>query len=223
MSLDLEDSLLVEASSTEEARVQGAVRLGLDPSDLDVEVLGEEKRLFGLLGKKLKIKVAPKGPLEILRVRRCALDMLALMNLDIKASISEEGLVNLEGPDSGIVIGRYGETLRALEHLCNLMVNNQPGSPRVRFDCGGYREKREANLVRLARSAAASAVRRGRPVSLEPMSSWERRVIHMALKENDQVETKSVGEEPFRKVVVWPKRLDRRGSLGSGRSRRNRE
>ena len=210
-------SVVVESASLDEARIQGALKLGVDPTDLEAEVVGEEKRLFGLLGRKLKIKVYAKEPVELLKVRRCAGQLLSMMDLDLKSSISPEGLVDLDGPDSGIIIGRYGETLKALEHICNLMVNNKAGSPKVRFDCGGYREKREASIERLAKSAAASAVRRGRPVSLEPMSSWERRIVHLALKDNQEVETKSVGEDPFRKVVVWPKRSPGRQMSSDGR------
>ena len=76
--------------------------------------------------------------------------------------------------------------------------------PRIRLDSDGYRVRREQSLQRLAQSAARKAVRRGKPTYLEPMTSWERRIIHIALKDDASVETRSVGEAPARKVVVWP-------------------
>ena len=211
MTTEEQETLALEVASLEEAREQGARHWGLEPDDLDVSVVEEEKRLFGLLGRKLRVEVVPRGPVRQLKVRRFAGDLLSRMELDVQPRITDEGLVNLEGEDAGIVIGRYGETLKALEYLTNLMLHEEAGGHRVRFDCGGYRERREASLTRLAESAARDAVRKGRPISLEPMSSWERRIIHLALKENGDVETRSAGEEPLRKVVVWPKnRKERR-------------
>jgi spoIIIJ-associated protein len=81
---------------------------------------------------------------------------------------------------------------------------------RLRLDSDGYRARREASLQRLALSAARKALKRERPTYLEPMSSWERRIIHMTLKERTDIETRSIGDEPSRKVVVWPSRTEKR-------------
>ncbi len=98
-----------------------------------------------------------------------------------------------------------------MEFLLNLMARGVREGSRIYLDSDGYRERRELSLQRLALTAASRTVKRGRPTYLEPMTSWERRVIHMALKDDSSVETKSVGETPSRKVVVWPvKRSGRR-------------
>ena len=211
MTTEGQETLVLEVATREEAQEQGSKHWGLEPEDLSFSVLDEEKRLFGLLGRKLRVEVAPLAAPGLLKVRRHARELLSRMELEVQPEITPEGLLNLVGDDAGIVIGRYGETLKALEFLTNLMLHEEAGGHRVRFDCGGYRERREASLTRLAESAARDAVRKGRPISLDPMSSWERRIIHVALKDDGEVETRSVGDEPLRKVVVWPKhRKERR-------------
>lgn len=211
MTTEGQETLVLEVATLEEAQEQGSKHWGLEPEDLSFSVLDEEKRLFALLGRKLRVEVAPLAAPGLLKVRRHARELLSRMELEVQPEITPEGLLNLVGDDAGIVIGRYRETLKALEFLTNLMLHEEAGGHRVRFDCGGYRERREASLTRLAESAARDAVRKGRPISLDPMSSWERRIIHVALKDDGEVETRSVGDEPLRKVVVWPKhRKERR-------------
>mgnify|MGYP000951926219 FL=1 len=109
--------------------------------------------------------------------------------------------MNLSGDDAGIIIGKYGETLKAMEYLLNLMMRDETRETRIKLDSDGYRARREASLKRLALAAARKVEKRGKPAYLEPMSSWERRIIHLALKDTDSVMTRSVGEEPSRKVV----------------------
>ena len=131
-------------------------------------------------------------------------EVLDKMDLDLIPELTDDGMINLVGEDAGVVIGRYGETLKALEYLTNLVCHDDMSTRRVRFDCGGYRGRREQTLSRLAESIAREAVRKGSPVSLEPMSSWERRIVHIALRENRDVETRSIGEEPTRRILVCP-------------------
>jgi spoIIIJ-associated protein len=133
-------------------------------------------------------------------------EILEQMGLDLIPELSEDGIINLVGEDTGVIIGRYGETLRALEYLTNLACHEDMSTRRVRFDCGGYRKHREKTLSRLAESIAREVAHKGEAASLEPMSSWERRIVHIALKENREVETRSIGEEPARRVLVSPKR-----------------
>jgi spoIIIJ-associated protein len=199
------EELLFETGTSEEARERAAATWGIAPEDVEVQVTEEEKRFLGLFGKRLKVRAVPRFPLPVLRARDRSRDLLALMELDVEGALSEEG-IDLSGEDAGIVIGRYGETLKALEYLTNLTLRDEfPEAGRVRFDSGGYRARRETSLERLAEASARDAARRGRPIYLEPMSSWERRIVHLALKDDPDVETRSVGEEPFRKVVLWPK------------------
>lgn len=209
------DTAIFECASLEEARAKGAELWGIDEQDVECETLQEDKKLFGLLGSTYRIEAHPCAPLSYIKSCYFVNEVLDKMELDLVPELSEDGIVNLVGEDTGVVIGRYGETLRALEYLTNLACHEDMTKRRLRFDCGGYRKKREDTLTRLAESIAREAVRKGSPVGLEPMSSWERRIVHIALKENDEVETRSVGEEPSRRVLVCP--LVRKNR---GRSRR---
>jgi len=216
--------LILEAASPEEARERAAETWGLASADVVVEGVEEERRLFGLLGKKLRFRVVPDGSFPCLRAKELSRLLLERMELQVEGRITDEGMIDLVGEDAGIVIGRYGETLKSLEYLTNLMLHDEGiDAPRVRFDSDGYRARREASLIRLAEAAARDAARRGRPVYLEPMSSWERRIVHLALKEDAEVETRSIGDEPFRKVVVWPKRAQRDSARPRGGYRRGPE
>ncbi len=196
--------LILEVSSVEEARKSAAEKWGIDTEEVAVKVIEEEKSFFGLLGRKLRVEARPSAPLPLLRGRAMAGEMLEAMNLHVNLELRDDSTINLTGQDAGIVIGRYGETLKSMEFLINLMARGADEGGRIFLDSDGYRERRELSLQRLALAAASKTVKRGRPTYLEPMTSWERRVIHMALKDDSSVETRSVGETPSRKVVVWP-------------------
>ncbi len=133
--------------------------------------------------------------------------LTALMGVGVSVAVSrdEEGnvLVNMQGDTLGILIGRRGETLDALQYLSSLLVNK--GSEqyiRVTLDTENYRAKREEALTRLANRMANRAVKTGRKVVLEPMNPYERRILHSALQLNEAVTTHSEGEEPNRHVVI---------------------
>lgn len=206
-----QEKIVIEAGSLEEAKAQAAEEWGLNPEEVSISLVEEEKRLFGLLGKKVKVEARPLFPPLLLRAKRLAGELLVLMGLDVTAEI-EEDRVDLSGPDAGIVIGRYGESLKSMEYLLNLILRDVNEGERLHLDSEGYRQRRIDNLEKLALNAANDAMRRHRPVRLEPMTSWERRIVHLALKDRTDVETRSAGEDPYRKVVVWPR--------GEGRSRR---
>ena len=117
--------------------------------------------------------------------------------------------LSMTGENMGILIGRRGETLDALQYLVNLVVNKKlfPLGERAKIilDIEGYRSKREKTLINLAKKISMRVRRTGNKVVLEPMSPHERRIIHTALQGDDEVETYSEGVEPYRKVVVAPK------------------
>lgn len=198
------ESMIVEAPTAEAALAKAATLWNVRESDLVSEVLEDTKRLFGLLGKKVKARISTKAPLMHLQARNFADEVMRDAELELKATIGEDLTINLEGDDSAIIIGKHGETLKALEFLANLIYRIDQGLPKIRFDCGGYRMRREASLVRLARSVAREVAGKRTSISLEPMSSWERRIIHMALQSNRSITTTSEGEEPMRKIVVRP-------------------
>jgi spoIIIJ-associated protein len=123
----------------------------------------------------------------------------------INFSVKEEDTleVSIETDDAGAIIGRRGDTLDAIQHLANYVINREGKSHlRVNIDVGDYRKRREEALSTLAAKTAASVVKNRRSVTLDPMNAYERHVIHTALQENGQVSTYSVGSEPRRRVVV---------------------
>lgn len=139
---------------------------------------------------------------------------------EISVAFTDNGIVmRLSGEGLGVIIGRRGETLDALQYLSGLVANRQEGDyMRVTIDSGNYREKRERTLQQLARKLSASAVRYGRPSTLEPMNPYERRIIHSTVSGIEGVTSSSIGEEPNRRVVISPTnpRPQQRGGKGRG-------
>ncbi len=127
----------------------------------------------------------------------------------------------LSGPDLGVVIGRRGETLDALQYLAGLVANRMEGDYlRITIDSGNYREKRERTLEALARKLALQAVRTGKSQTLEPMNPYERRIIHAAVSQVRGATSSSIGEEPNRRVVIKSTLPPRSGSEGGSNTRR---
>ncbi len=201
-----DDILILDVASVEEAKKSAAATWDLDPADVAVKVIEEEKSFFGLLGRKLRVEVRPLAPLHLLRGRNIIDSLLGMMEMHITSEIAEDNRINLSGPDAGIIIGKYGETLKSMEYLLNLVARGVDEGRRIVLDSDGYRERRELSLQRLALAAARKCARKGRPAHLEPMTSWERRIVHLTLKDSPDVETRSVGESPSRKVVIYPLR-----------------
>lgn len=134
------------------------------------------------------------------------------LGLEAQVVVEEDDerlLGRLDGDDLGLFIGRHGQTIEAVQHLAQRIVGEMDGAERRRrvvVDAAGYRERREAVLQRQAEEAAEDAVRTGRPVALDAMTSSERRVVHEYLRDRDDVETHSEGNEPDRHLVVTPKK-----------------
>ncbi|MDR0764487.1 MAG: KH domain-containing protein [Synergistaceae bacterium] len=214
------ESMILDAKSPESAIDTACELWKVKKRDLEAVVLDEGKRLFGFLGRKMKIKVTTLFPLMYLQARDFADSLLSRSELDIEARLGDDRTISLDGNDSAIVIGRHGETLKAFEFLTNLIYRADQSTPKIRFDCAGYRARREESLIHLAESVAREVVHRRAPVSLEPMSSWERRVIHLALQNNKEINTSSEGEEPLRKIVICPSgHSERRGNFHKRRPR----
>ena len=131
------------------------------------------------------------------------------MEVEITSSIDEDGAlcVDMKGDHMGILIGKRGQTLDALQYLANRVANkHQAGYVRVKLDTENYRKRRKETLENLAKNIAYKVRRSRKPVSLEPMNPYERRIIHSALQNNKYVETYSEGNEPYRHVVVTLKK-----------------
>ena len=169
-------------------------------------------------------------PINTEEVREFLNKVFDAMNMKVQIEIEQkpedhEVIIDLEGDDMGILIGKRGQTLDSLQYLTSLVVNK--GSDdyiRVKVDTENYRERRKATLENLARNIAQKVKRTRKPVSLEPMNPYERRVIHSALQNDKFVSTHSEGEEPYRRVVVALKegvRLDNYNGRGRNRYNRN--
>jgi spoIIIJ-associated protein len=137
-------------------------------------------------------------------------EILERMGIEAEVSAFDDGervILDAHGAESGLVIGKKGATLDALQYLVNRIVFKTPGErPLVVVDAEGYRGRREDTLVDLAKRLAEKAERSGRPVPAEPMSAHDRRVVHMALADHPGVTTESEGEGPSRRVVIFPKK-----------------
>lgn len=145
-------------------------------------------------------------------VREFLTQIFQSMNMDVELTITmdekeKEMTVEMAGDGMGILIGKRGQTLDSLQYLVSLVVNkNSEGYIRVKLDTENYRARRKETLETLARNIAYKVKRTKRPVSLEPMNPYERRIIHSALQSDKYVITRSEGEEPFRHVVICLKR-----------------
>lgn len=136
---------------------------------------------------------------------------LKAMGIDavITTEFSEDGImnVNIEGEGMGIIIGKRGQTLDSLQYLTTLVINkNRQDHIRMKLDTENYRARRQETLEKLALNLAKKAKRTGHRVVLEPMNPYERRIIHSVLQPDRDVETHSDGEEPYRKVIITPRR-----------------
>ena len=150
-------------------------------------------------------QVDPDSPAGVAKAFLAELTGLMGVNVEIAVGNDEEGnvFVQMTGDTLGVLIGRRGETLDAIQYLTSLRVNRgKEGYTRVTIDTENYRAKREDTLIRLANRMANRAVKTGRKVSMEPMNPYERRIIHSALQANEAVDTHSEGEEPNRHVVI---------------------
>ncbi|MFV9510303.1 RNA-binding cell elongation regulator Jag/EloR [Tepidibacillus sp. LV47] len=146
----------------------------------------------------------------ILEAKEFLYDVFQAMNLSVEIEVSEEDeqvILNLLGNDLGILIGRRGQTLDALQYLTNIVANRHVKENRIRIvlDAENYRARRKATLEALAMKLADKVVRTGRDVVLEPMSPHERKIIHTKLQNHPKVRTISQGEEPNRKVTITRK------------------
>lgn len=125
--------------------------------------------------------------------------------LNLKAKEDKEGtiFIDIDGKDSATIIGKRGQTLDSIQYLTSLVVNKEEG-PYIRIvvDCEGYRKKREHTLVQLANRLALKVSKTKRPMKLEPMNPYERKVIHATLQNHPHVKTRSEGEEPYRRVII---------------------
>ncbi len=205
----------VSAKTVSEAITEACQKLGVTSDKLIYEVVDEGSSGFlGIGSKPAVIKAAVKE--EELSVEDSAKkflnDVFASMNMEVMVQVDyneteNEMNIDLSGEEMGVLIGKRGQTLDSLQYLVSLVVNkNVDDYIRVKVDTENYRERRKETLENLAKNISYKVKRTRRPVSLEPMNPYERRIIHSALQNDKYVTTHSEGEEPFRKVVVTLKK-----------------
>lgn len=202
----------VSARTVDDAITEALIKLGATSDQIEYEVI--EKGSNGILGfgsKDAVIKVAKKSTPEDV-VKDFLTEVFDKMNLEVEiiTKFDEiEGVIDIElkGPEMGVLIGKRGQTLDSLQYLTNLAVNRKSDNYlRVKIDTEDYRRRRKETLENLAKNMAYKVKRTKRPVSLEAMNPYERRIIHSALQNDKYVVTHSEGEEPYRHVVITLKK-----------------
>jgi spoIIIJ-associated protein len=195
--------------TVEEALVAAMEELDVTEDRITYEVLEEPTKGFlGIIGvKPARIKVTVRDLLPLEKAEAFLREIFRQMKLTLTVEHSEQEdghVFNLIGSDLGILIGKHGQTLDALQYLTNLAANKGLAEDKVRIiiDVENYRSRREETLRRLALRLADRVRHSGEKIILEPMNRHERKVIHTALQDNRRVVTYSDGEEPYRKVVI---------------------
>lgn len=230
---------LEKTGRTEEEAVAAALEeLGMDRDDVSVTVVERAKSGFlGIGASPAVVRVEYEAPDEPVaepqtpetepaqdypEIRSFLTGLLSRMgtkaDIEITARDSKGIVVNLSGPNMGAVIGRRGETLDAIQHLTNYVINRgNDKHMHISVDAESYRAKREESLVRLAEKMAAKVIKYKRSMALEPMNSYERHIIHTALQDYEGVTTSSTGTEPNRRVVVSYDRPQQTGNKPQSR------
>ncbi len=210
MNRKLANEIVKEASTIEEAKAAAAEALGVPEEQLSFEVLQEpQKKALGLFGgcdaivrATVKADLSPAGA----AVAYLKEILAAFGKSDVEFHVEETDggcTITIEGEHLGFIIGRRGDTLDALQYLTSLVANRQGESYyRVTLDVGNYREKRRKALVDLAKRIGNQVMKNHRRSTLEPMSPYERRIIHTTIQEVEGVTSWSVGNEPYRRVVI---------------------
>ncbi len=217
------------AKTVDEAKALAAKEFGAPEEKITFTILEEPKKgLFGMKGEaKLEAEYEPSKPEIAADYIVTVMESMGFATPTVEIRDIEGGsLLEIKGEGVEGIIGRRGETLDALQYLASLVANRSDRNYyRIATDCCGFREKRKAQLEELAGKMVAKAKRTGRTVALEPMNPYERRIIHAAVSQIENASSRSVGEEPYRKVLItstdpdrpYRKRDDRKGGRPNGR------
>lgn len=203
-------SIEIEAGTTQEAIEEACKHFRLSEEELDIEVLESRSTgIFGIVGhRKTKIRVTPKEDNSMVVAQETLRKIVSLISGDTKISAEKRDddiILTIEGNNPKILIGHRGRTLEALEFIVNKAVNKASAKKvRVIVDSENYRQRREEFLERLAFSMGEKAKKIKKTVATDPISPHDRRIVHLALKGDRQVQTKSDGEGFFKKVLIIP-------------------
>lgn len=196
------------AKTVNDAITEACKALGVTSDKLDYKVLEEGSNGFlGIGAKDAQIEAAVKNSVsdvasDFLKDVFAAMNIIVVVDVKYNADNNEMN-IDLSGDDMGVLIGKRGQTLDSLQYLVSLVVNKgNEDYIRVKVDTENYRERRKSTLENLAKNMAYKVKRTRRPLHLEPMNPYERRIIHSALQNDKFVTTHSEGEEPYRHVVI---------------------
>ncbi len=205
----------ISAKTVNEAITEACRKLSVTSDKLDYQVIEEGSSGFlGIGSRPAVIRAAAK--IEEVSAETAAKnflnDVFTAMNMDVVVDVNyneeEKSMdINLSGEEMGVLIGKRGQTLDSLQYLVSLVVNKEMEEYiRVKVDTENYRQRRKETLENLAKNIAYKVKKTRRPVSLEPMNPYERRIIHSTLQNDRYISTHSEGDEPYRRVVVTYKR-----------------
>ncbi|MDY6911555.1 MAG: RNA-binding cell elongation regulator Jag/EloR [Chloroflexota bacterium] len=222
----------VSARTVEEAVDIALGELNLSRSEVEIEIRQEGKRgILGFGGEDAIVRVTPLAPVKSPRensakneladspdsigatAKEIVEDLLSLMDVEgtvqVTQAIDDDSplTLNINGGDPGILIGRRGQSLSALQYMVNFLTSRKlKGSARVIIDVADYRKRRQEELQRMAWRVADSVRSTSHPITLEPMVAWERRAIHITLRDDKDIATGSVGFGDRRKVIISPRK-----------------
>jgi spoIIIJ-associated protein len=231
-----------EGKTKEEAVAIACEELGLSEDRLEIDVVSYGSTgIFGLVGvKKARIKVSVPDMMkaktekeppareeakegDIAEIAKGALEKIIsfiVEDVTVAAETKSDSLrLRVEGGNSALLIGKHGRTLDALQYILQRIVHKQKRTRlRISIDVEGYRDRRTASLTQMALRLGEKVKRSGKPATISPMNAYDRRIIHIALKDNAGVKTQSMGSGSFRKLVIYPqkKRKQSANSQGTG-------
>ena len=221
------DFIEISAKTVNDAITEACQKLTATSDKLEYEVVEEGSSGFlGIGSKPAIIKARVKCSIED-KAKDFLKEVFEAMNLavivDVKYDEADNSMdIDLSGDEMGVLIGKRGQTLDSLQYLVSLVVNKDAENYiRVKVDTENYRQRRKDTLENLAKNISYKVKRTKRPVSLEPMNPYERRIIHSALQNDKYVTTHSEGEEPYRHVVVVLKRYEKSPRNNERNSERN--
>ena len=204
----MEKTIIAEGKTTNEAIENGLKQLKVSKDKVEVKVLeNEDKRsFFSILAPRVvKVELTLKEDVKSAKIQeKREIKLTEQEQEKAKENVEESGLkVSLTNDNLGYLIGYRGETLYALQNIMTAIAGKGiEQKVRVILDIEGYKAKREKTLEDLAQKVAKTVIRTKKPIKLEPMQAYERKIIHSKLQQNSRVETTSVGEEPHRRIIV---------------------
>ena len=209
------NSIIMTGKTVEDAIEIGLRELNASRVEVEIDIISRGKPgLLGIGSELAKVKISKLDiSTDVIEISGNTInELISMMGVEVVCNLTQASsgealapLFELEGEDSGLLIGRRGETLRSLQLIVRLIVMNKTDQRiNLSLDVEGYDTRRQQSLENLAKRVAQRVIKTGRPIELEPMSSKDRRVVHMALSEKEDVYTESSGDGYGRRVVISP-------------------